>query len=46
MGFCESAVVQKIAGNHRLICQLGGARMALSNRTARNILVEPIRGGA
>jgi ferrous iron transport protein A len=46
MGFCESAVVQKIAGKHMLICQLCGTRVALSNRAARNIVVEPIRGGA
>jgi ferrous iron transport protein A len=46
MGFCEAAVVQKIASKHLLICQLRGTRMALSNRTARNILVEPIRAGA
>jgi ferrous iron transport protein A len=46
MGFCESALIQRIAGKHMLICQLCGARVALSNRAARNILVEPIRGGA
>lgn len=46
MGFCESAVIQKIAGKHMLICQLCGTRVALSNRAAQNILVEPIRGGA
>lgn len=44
MGFCESAVIQKIAGKHMLICQLCGTRVALSNRAARNIMVEPIRG--
>jgi ferrous iron transport protein A len=44
MGFCESAVVQIVAGKHMLICQLCGSRVALSNRAARNILVEPIRG--
>lgn len=46
MGFCESAVIQKIAGKHMLICQLCGTRVALSNRAARNIMVEPIRGDA
>jgi ferrous iron transport protein A len=46
MGFCESAVIQKIAGKHMLICQLCGSRVALSNRAAQSILVEPIRGGA
>jgi len=43
MGFCESAVIHKIAGKHMLICQLCGTRVALSNRAARNIMVEPIR---
>ena len=43
MGFCEAAVIQKIAGKHMLICQLCGSRVALSNRAARNIMVEPIR---
>jgi ferrous iron transport protein A len=46
MGFCESAVIRKIAGKHMLICQLCGSRVALSNRAAQNILVEPIRGSA
>lgn len=46
MGFCESAVIQKIAGKHMLICQLCGTRVALSNRAAQNIMVEPIRSGA
>lgn len=46
MGFCESAVVQKIAGQHLLICELCGIRVALSDRTAKNILVEPIPGDA
>jgi ferrous iron transport protein A len=44
MGFCESAVVQKIAGQHLLICELCGIRVALSDRTAKNIVVEPIPG--
>jgi ferrous iron transport protein A len=44
MGFCESAVIQKIAGKRLLICQLCGTRVALSNRAAQNILVELIRG--
>ena len=46
MGFCESAVIQKITGKHMLICQLCGTRVALSNRAAQNIMVEPIRSGA
>ena len=46
MGFCESAVVQKIAGNQMVICELCGTRVALSDRVAGDIQVEPIRDGA
>ena len=46
MGFCESAVVQKIAGNQMVICELCGTRVALSDRVAGDIEVEPIRGDA
>ncbi|MDD2762917.1 MAG: FeoA family protein [Opitutaceae bacterium] len=46
MGFCESAIIQKIAGKHLLICQLCGTRVALSDQAAQNIVVEPIRGDA
>ncbi len=43
MGFCESAIIQKIGGKHMLICELCGVRVALSNRAAEKIEVEPIR---
>jgi ferrous iron transport protein A len=46
MGFCESAVVQKIAGRQMVICELCGTRVALSDRLAGGIEVEPIGGGA
>ncbi len=46
MGFCESSVIQKIAGKEMLICQLCGTRVALSDRAARQIVIEPIRGNA
>jgi ferrous iron transport protein A len=45
MGFCESAVIEKISGQHTLLCQLCGTRVALNERAARHILVELIRGG-
>jgi ferrous iron transport protein A len=45
MGFCESAVIEKIAGERTLLCQLCGTRIALSDRAAAHILVELIRGG-
>jgi len=43
MGFCESAVIQKIQGKHMLICELCGVRVALSNRAAEKIEIEPIQ---
>jgi ferrous iron transport protein A len=46
MGFCESAVIQKIAGKQMVICELCGTRVALSDRVAGDIEVEPIRGDA
>ena len=46
MGFCESAVIEKIAGARTLICQLCNTRIALSERAAEHIMVELIRGGA
>jgi ferrous iron transport protein A len=45
MGFCESAVIQKIGGNHMVVCELCGVRVALSDRAAKGIEVEPIRTG-
>jgi ferrous iron transport protein A len=43
MGFCESAIIQKIGGKRMLICELCGVRVALSDRAAEKIDVEPIR---
>jgi ferrous iron transport protein A len=45
MGFCESAIIQKIGGKRMLICELCGVRVALSDRAAEKIEVEPIRAG-
>ena len=45
MGFCESAVIEKISGVHTLLCQLCGTRIALSDRAAQHVVVELIRGG-
>lgn len=45
MGFCESAVVEKIRGQKTLLCELCGVRMVLNDRAATHILVELIRGG-
>ena len=46
MGFCESAVVEKIGGQGTLLCELCGVRIALNDRAAYFILVERVRGGA
>ncbi len=45
IGFCETAVVQKIAGEHIMICQLCGTRVALRSDAAKDIVVELINGG-
>lgn len=45
IGFCESAVVEKVSGQHTLLCQLCGTRIALSDRAAKHIVVELIAGG-
>lgn len=46
MGFCESAVIERISGQKTLLCQLCGVKIALSDRAANHIVVELIRGGA
>lgn len=45
MGFCESAMIEKVSGQRTLLCQLCGTRIALSDRAAQTIVVELIRGG-
>lgn len=40
MGFCESAVIERVSGRGTLLCTLCGIRIALSDRAARQILVE------
>jgi ferrous iron transport protein A len=45
MGFCESALIEKVSGQRTLLCQLCGTRIALSDRAAQFIVVELIRGG-
>jgi ferrous iron transport protein A len=46
MGFCESAVIEKVSGVHTLLCQVCGTRIALSDRAAQHIVVEQIRHSA
>jgi ferrous iron transport protein A len=45
MGFCESAVIQRVSGTDMTICQVCGTRIALSGRLARQIIVRPIHPG-
>ncbi|WP_404424585.1 ferrous iron transport protein A [Nibricoccus sp. IMCC34717] len=45
MGFCESAVIEKVSGQHTLLCQVCGMKIALSGRAADHIVVELVRGG-
>ncbi len=40
IGFCEKALVRKISGQHTLLCQLRGTRIALNRRAAQGILLE------
>lgn len=42
IGFCESAVVSRIAGEHTLVCQVCGTRVALNRLLAEQIHVEPL----
>ena len=42
MGFCEFAEVKKLSEGDILICRVCEARIALSKRLAKNILVEAI----
>ncbi len=43
MGFCESAMIEKVSGVHTVLCQVCGTRIALSDKAAQHILVEQIR---
>lgn len=45
MGFCESSVIEKVSGQHTLLCTVCNARIALSERVAEHIIVEVIRTG-
>jgi ferrous iron transport protein A len=45
MGFCESAIIERVSGQRTLLCQICNTRIALSDRAAEYIVVELIRGG-
>ncbi len=42
MGFCESAVVHKIADNGALICKVCDAKLVISKKLAENIIVKNV----
>ena len=42
LGFGESALVTKVSGNGPFLCQVNGARFALSHGAAAQIVVMPI----
>jgi ferrous iron transport protein A len=42
MGFCELAEIHKVADNGALICQVCGARVALSRKLGKEIIVEHV----
>lgn len=42
MGFCEEAVVERVSGNHTMLCQVCGTKIALNGRIADHIVVEKL----
>jgi ferrous iron transport protein A len=42
IGFCESAVICRVGGEHSMVCQVCGTRVALNRLLAEIIHVEPL----
>lgn len=42
MGFCEEAVVERVSGNHTMLCQVCGTKIALNGKAAQHIVVEKL----
>ncbi len=42
LGFCEEQVIRLLTSRNNLICQVCNARLAISERLAQMILVEPV----
>jgi ferrous iron transport protein A len=40
MGFCEDAVIRRVAGGSAIVCQICGTRVALNSSVAGKIRVE------
>jgi Fe2+ transport system protein FeoA len=43
LGFCEDQIIRLLTSRTNFICQVCNARLAISERLARIILVEPLR---
>ena len=43
LGFCEQMQLRKISNGRNLICNVCGAKMAISRDLAEQVLVSPIR---
>ena len=42
MGFCESAVIEKVADSGALICKVCNTKLIISKKLAENIIVQDI----
>ncbi|MGJ8633637.1 MAG: FeoA family protein [Luteolibacter sp.] len=42
LGFCEEMQLRKISNGRNLVCNLCGAKMAISRELAEQVLVSPI----
>ncbi len=43
IGFCEDQIIRLLTSQTNFICQICNARLAISERLARLIMVEPVR---
>jgi ferrous iron transport protein A len=46
LGFCESAIIERLSGPGTLVCELCGSRIALNRQVGRHILVELVGAAA
>ncbi|HET7626075.1 MAG TPA: FeoA family protein [Verrucomicrobiae bacterium] len=42
IGFCEDQVIKLVTGRNNFICQICNSRLAISEKLAQLILVEPV----
>ena len=43
IGFCEDRIIKLLTSNNNIICLVCNTRLAISERIAQTILVEPVR---